>query len=139
MAEVLIREEIDQFLADALEAINEYTEAIRIQPFEAIHYLNRGIFYSKLKNHEKAIEDFSGAIHYGSDELKKEMLIYHLRGQEYTEIGDYEKAIDDFSKSIRLNPSQIKSLLMRGNAYFGAGKKDKAKEDFDEYLRRKRQ
>jgi tetratricopeptide (TPR) repeat protein len=121
------------------KAINEYTEAIQILPFEAIYYLNRGITYSKLKNHEKAIEDFSSAIHYGSDELKKEKFIFHLRGQEYTEIGDYEKAIDDFSESIRLNPLHIKSLLMRGNAYFGACKKDKAKEDFDEYLRRKKQ
>jgi len=106
---------------------------------DAIYYLNRGITNSKLKNHEKAIDDFTNAIYYGSDELKKEMLIFHLRGQEYTEIGDYEKAIDDFSESIRLNPSHIKSLLMRGNAYFGAGKKDKAKEDFDEYLRYKKQ
>jgi len=114
------------------KAIYEYTEVIQIRPFDAIYYLNRGITYSKLKNHKKAIEDFSSTIHYGSDELKKETLIFHLRGQEYTEIGDYEKAIDDFFESVRLNPSHIKSLLMRGNAYFGAGKKDKAKEDFDE-------
>ena len=113
-------------------------KAIRIQPSQAIYYFNRGITYSKMGKHKKAIDDFSGAIHYGSDEFKKEMLVFHFRGQEYTKIGDYEKAIDDFSESIRLRPDYIKSLLMRGNAFFGAGDKDKTKADFDEYLRRKR-
>jgi tetratricopeptide (TPR) repeat protein len=94
--------------------------------------LNRGGGYSKLKKHEKAIADFSSAINYSSDEFKKATFIHHLRGQEYTEAGDYEKAIDDFSESIHLNPAHIKSLLMRGDAYIGAGKKYKAKADFDE-------
>jgi len=86
-----------------------------------------------------------------SDPVQREMLIqeilavplpaidYYNRGMAYTETGDYKKAIDEFSESLRLNPAHIKSLLMRGNAYFGAGEKDKAKADFDEYLRRKRE
>jgi len=105
----------------------------------ALAYLKKGIAHAKLKNHKIAIDDFSGAIQYGTDEFKKKTLIFHLRGLEYTDIGDYEKAIDDFSESIRLNPDHIKSLLMRGNAYFGAGERDKAKADFDEYLRCKRE
>jgi tetratricopeptide (TPR) repeat protein len=121
------------------KSIDEYTEAIRIRPFDAVYYLNRGIIYSKLKKHEKAIGDFSNALNYGSEEFKNETFIFHLRGQEYTEIGNYVKAIDDFSESLRLRPDYDKSLLMRGNAYLGAGKKDEAKVDLDEYLQKKRE
>jgi len=121
-----------------IKAINVYTEAIRIKPSDADSYLNRGKAYAKLKNHKKAIDDFTSAVYYGSDELKKKMLLFYLRGQEYTELGDYKNAINDFSESLRLNPDHNYSLLMRGNAYLGAGEKDKAKADFDEYLKRKR-
>jgi tetratricopeptide (TPR) repeat protein len=127
----------DNFNLD--KAILEFTEAIRIRPFDGNYYLNRGGKYSKLKNHKKAVEDFSNAINYGSDDFKKITLIFHLRGNEYTELKDYEKAIVDFSKSILIRPDYIKSLLMRGNAYLGTGEKDKAKADFDEYLRKKRE
>jgi tetratricopeptide (TPR) repeat protein len=87
---------------------------------------------------EKAIDDFSNAIHYGSDTFKKILPIHFFRGEEYTKVKEYGKAIEDFSESLRLIPDHIKALLMRGNAYFGLGEKDKAKADFDEYLNRKR-
>jgi tetratricopeptide (TPR) repeat protein len=122
---------------DFEKAISEYTEAIRIRPFDAVYYINRGGCYSRLKDHVKAIDDFSNAIQYGSDEFKRKTLIFHLRGQEYTEIKEYEKAIADFSESFRLGPVYNKSQLMRGFAYLNAGKKDKAKADFDKYLRNK--
>ena len=86
-----------------------------------------------------------------SDPVQQEMFIqeilavplpaidYYNRGMAYTETGDYKNAINDFSESLRLNPAHNRSLLMRGNAYIGAGEKDKAKADLDEYLRRKRE
>jgi tetratricopeptide (TPR) repeat protein len=114
------------------KAVNEYAKAIQIRPFEASYYFNRGRDYSKLEDHEKAVDDFTSAINYGSEEFKKKTLVFHLRGDEYSWLRNYEKAIDDFSESLRLNPDYHKSLLMRGNAYIGAGKKDIAKADFDE-------
>jgi tetratricopeptide (TPR) repeat protein len=120
------------------KAIDDFTSAIRIYSYDEMYYFNRGKNYSKLKEHEKAIDDFSKAIKYGPDEFKKKTLIFYLRGKEYTELANYEKAISNFSESLRLRPDYIRALLMRGNAYFGAGEKDKAKADMDEYLRRKR-
>jgi tetratricopeptide (TPR) repeat protein len=120
------------------KAINEVTKAIHIRLFDATYYLNRGITYSKLKDHKKAIDDFSNVIQYGSDKFKRKTLISYQRGQEYMEIKDYRKAIDDFSEAIRLNYHYYKLLCMRGNAYLGAGEKDKAKADFCEYYRKKR-
>ena len=119
-----------------LKAISDFTKAIQIW-HKAIYYFNRGRNYSKLKEHEKSIDDFSRALYYCSDEFKKKMPLYYLRGQEYTEIKDYESAISNYSESIRLRPDLFRAFLMRGNAYLGIGDKEKAKADFDEYLRRK--
>ena len=111
---------------------------VRILPFDTMYYFNRGRNYSKLKEHEKAIDDFSRTLYYCSDDFKKKAAIYYLFGNEYTEINDYESAISNYSESIRLRPDLFRAFLMRGNAYLGLGDKDKAKADFDEYLRRKR-
>jgi tetratricopeptide (TPR) repeat protein len=77
------------------------------------------------------------------------VLILNLRGKEYLELKEYSKAIEDFSETLRLRdndlspnskyfkPDYVDTLLMRGKAYYLAGKKDKAKADFEEYLNRK--
>jgi tetratricopeptide (TPR) repeat protein len=121
------------------KAIHEFTEAVRIRPFDATYYYNRGSKYSILKNHEKAIDDFSNAINYGSDEFKKETFIFYMRGDQYLCLRNYRKAIADFSEAIQFKPNHYQSLRMRGNAYLGAGEKDKANADFCEYYRKKRE
>jgi len=134
-------------------AIADLTEAIRIRPFDAIYHLNRGVFYSRLGEHNEAIEDFSSAINYASDilkdELKTDVLILNLRGKEYLELKKYDKAIEDFSETLSLcdndfNPESkymkskyVDTLLMRGKAYYLAGEKGKAKTDLKEYLNQK--
>ncbi|GBU28651.1 hypothetical protein R84B8_02211 [Treponema sp. R8-4-B8] len=138
---------------DYKNAIADLTEAIRILPLDAIYRLNRGVFHSRLGEHKEAIEDFSGAINYASDVLKEKLitdaLILNLRGKEYLELKEYSKAIEDFSETLRLRdndlnpeskyskPDYIKTLLMRGKAYYLTGEKDKTKADIEEYLKRK--
>jgi tetratricopeptide (TPR) repeat protein len=120
------------------KAIADLTEAIRIRSFDATYYGNRAADYSALGMHEKAVEDFSNAIKYGSDAFKKTQNIFLVRAEEYMKLENYGKAIDDFSESLRLKPDRNDILLLRGKAYYLAGEKDKAKADFDEYLNRKR-
>jgi tetratricopeptide (TPR) repeat protein len=121
------------------KAIYEFTEAIRIRPFDATYYFNRGSAYSIMKDHEKAIDDFSNAIKYGSDAFKKETFIFYMRGNQYLSLRNYGKAIVDFSEAIQFRPDDYKSLRIRGNAYLGAGKKDKANVDFYEYYQKKQE
>jgi len=146
------RFEVEEVKINFKNAIVDLTEAIKIRPFDAIYYLNRGIFHSKLGEHKESVEDLSNTINYASDKvkdrlLKEGLLIFNLRGKEYTEIKDYGKAIDDFSETLRLHPSYNEkltlepnydeTLLLRGKAYYLSGEKDKAKADFDEYKKRK--
>jgi tetratricopeptide (TPR) repeat protein len=134
-------------------AVVDLTEAIRVRPFDAIYYLNRGVFHSRLGEHKEAVEDFSSAINNASDvlkdKLKTDALILNLRGKEYLELKEYSKAIEDFSETLRLRdddsgfeskhskPDYVETFLMRGKAYYLAGEKNKAKTDFEEYLNRK--
>ena len=121
---------------DSEKAISNFTDAIRLRPLESIYYFERGKEYSKMEIHGKAIEDFSSAIHYGSDEFNKRTNVFYERGSQYMKLKNYEKAINDLSESIRLRPDENKTLLMRKNAYYRSGNQGNAKADFDEYLRR---
>ncbi|EHJ11510.1 tetratricopeptide repeat-containing S1 family peptidase, partial [Crocosphaera watsonii] len=47
---------------DYLEAINAFTQAIRLNPNYNIFYYNRGVAYNKLGNYQRAIEDHNQAI-----------------------------------------------------------------------------
>jgi tetratricopeptide (TPR) repeat protein len=127
-------------------AVTDLTEAIKLRPFDALYYLNRATFHSRLGEHKEAVEDYFSAIKYASDVLKDklntEVLILNLRGKEYTELKDYDKAVEDFTESLRLIPkypdNENDTLLLRGKAYYMAGEKGKAKADIEEYLNRKR-
>ncbi|GBU28636.1 hypothetical protein R84B8_02196 [Treponema sp. R8-4-B8] len=122
-------------------AVTDLTEAIKIRPFDSLFHLNRAEFHSRLGEHKEAVEDFSDAIKYASDEIKERLNInpsfWNLRGKEYIESKEYGKAIDDFSETLRLKPKYDETLLLRGKAYYLSGEKDKAKADIEEYLNRK--
>jgi tetratricopeptide (TPR) repeat protein len=127
-------EELNEIIEEMDKIISNYYGDSEVL---ANAYLKKGTAYAGLKKHKEAIDDFSNAIKYGSDEFKKSTFIFPSRGREYTEMGDYKNAIDDFSKSLRLNPDQAAILLFRGNVYHLIGEKEKAKADFDEYKNRK--
>jgi tetratricopeptide (TPR) repeat protein len=119
------------------KAIADLSEAIRIRPFDATYFNNRAANYSDLEMREKAIDDLSNVIKYGSDAFKKTMHIFFMRAENYMKLKDYSKAIDDYSESLKLEPELNNTLLLRGKAYHLAGEKDKANADFEEYISRK--
>jgi tetratricopeptide (TPR) repeat protein len=92
------------------KAMTDLTEAIRLRPFDATYYHNRGRDYAKLKEYEKAIADFSYAIQYGSDEFKTETKIHQQRGLMYMEMENYGKAFADFTESA-MQKTNLKNSL----------------------------
>jgi tetratricopeptide (TPR) repeat protein len=137
------QQEKDDFEKDKrshyINAVADLTEAIRIRPFDAVYHVSRGVFHSKLGEHKKAVEDFSKAINYASDELKNKLItdVLVFRGKEYLELNEYAKAIDDFSESLRLNPKDDDILLLRAKAYYFLDEKEKTKVVIEGYLKRK--
>jgi len=96
--EVLREEEVER-------AIEDYDEAIRLNPQDAEAYYNRGTAYLDLGQFERAIQDLDEAIRLNP----KYTDAYYNRGNTYCELGQFEQAIADFESFITLtnNPEWI--------------------------------
>jgi len=113
------------------KAIDDFSEAIRLNPKDAIAFGNRGNAYDSKQEFDKAIADYSEAIRIDP----KRALAFALRGMVYTEKKDYDKAIADFSEAIRLDPKNAAAFRNRGVAYYRKKDYDKAIADYSEAIR----
>ena len=78
---------------DYEKAVQEYDEAIRLNPQLVFAYNNRGNAYYYLGQYERAIQDYDEAIRldWGA------ALAYRLRGRAYGYLGQQELADRDFA------------------------------------------
>ncbi|MCU0436781.1 MAG: caspase family protein [Raineya sp.] len=92
-----------------IEAIVDFSEAIRLDTQNDEAYYSRALAYTKMQNFQKALLDIQQAIH-----LKKDKAIYFIeRGKIYFELKNYEKAVQDLSQAIFLEPEKAHSYSIR--------------------------
>lgn len=144
-------------------AIQDYNEAIRINPNNAHAFAGRGNAYSKEGRYDLAIRDFEegmrlnpkfnllsnrAAAYFGKgqydraiqdyDELirrnPRDAGAFHHRGMAHLNKGQYDRAIQDFDETIQLEPKLASAFNNRGVAYSSKGQYDRAIQDFDEAL-----
>jgi len=84
-------------------AIEQFSQAIDLDPENPLHYVNRGNARQTNYLLKEAVEDFDHAI--GLDPSSS--LAFLGRGETYVKMGEYDHAIDDFGEAIK---------LFRGNA-----------------------
>ncbi|MEW6455084.1 MAG: VWA domain-containing protein [Acidobacteriota bacterium] len=108
------------------KAIEDFTEAIKLNPKYEEAFNNRGVAYYNSGEYDRAIEDYTEAIRLEKGYPQS----LHNRGLAYLEIGEYDKAIEDFTKEVSLNPKSPEAYDLRGMAYLRMGLKEKALEDF---------
>jgi Flp pilus assembly protein TadD len=113
------------------KAIEEFNQALRLNPNYAEAYSNRGAAWGATGDYDKAIEDFSEAIRLNPDYANA----YYNRGITWGTKGDYDKAIEDYSQALRLNPGDAGVYYNRGNAWGSKEDYDKAIADFTEAIR----
>ena len=113
------------------QAIACFSESIRLNPDDAIAYINRGFAYGKKGDYEAAIADFTEAIRLRPDFA----LAYYDRADAYDKQGEYDRAIEDYSEAIRLKPQMADAYNNRGAVYLIQGSCDQAIEDFTEVIR----
>ncbi len=98
---------------DYLGALTAYTEAIRIDPSDALAVCCRGVAYYRLGDDLDAMRDYTNAI-----SIDPTLAIaYYRRGFLHYLAQDYPSAIADYNKSIELQPDFALAYSNRGYAY----------------------
>jgi tetratricopeptide (TPR) repeat protein len=83
-------------------ALEEFTEAIRIDPGYYRAYLRRGYIYYSNQAHNKAIDDYTTAIRIKPDYAEA----YFYRGIVHFNNNDFDKAIEDWREVLNIEPGQ---------------------------------
>jgi tetratricopeptide (TPR) repeat protein len=82
---------------DFQQAVEDYTQALRLNPNNASLYRYRGIAYGPLGQHGRAIEDFDQSLR-----LDPKPGVYGVRGSAKFQLGRKEEAFADFRKACQL-------------------------------------
>jgi Flp pilus assembly protein TadD len=107
------------------ESIAAFTKAAEGGYDKKISYLSRGAAYLKLREADKALEDFSTVLALE----EKNPRAHYYRGMAHAQKKDYGKAVEDFTKAIRLKPDDGAAIFARAASYLEMGKVDEAAED----------
>ncbi|MDB9485804.1 tetratricopeptide repeat protein [Dolichospermum circinale CS-537/01] len=95
------------------QAIDDYTQAIKIDTKNPTYYRDRGVAYGKLKNYKQAIDDYTQAI-----KIDDKNAIYYVgRGLAYFQLKDYKQAINDYSQAIKIDDKNAIYYNARGLTY----------------------
>lgn len=87
---------------DDEEAIEYFTQALKLKPKDASIHNVRGSAYFRLREFTKAIEDLTQAI----NKYPEDAEAYMCRGAARSELGNYEEAIEDLQKAADLSLDQ---------------------------------
>jgi protein O-mannosyl-transferase len=107
-------------------AIEDFNQAIRLNPHYFEAYDNRGFAYSCKGDHDRAIEDHTAAIKLNP----RDALAYNNRGLAYKARKDYGRAVEDFTDAIGLDPKYTQAYNNRGVTMSVKGDYARAIEDF---------
>jgi tetratricopeptide (TPR) repeat protein len=118
---------------DNQRAIDNYNQAIRLNPNFALAYSNRGAARSNLGDNQGVIEDCNQAIHLNPYLA----LAYINRGLARRRLGDNQGAIEDDNQAIRLNPNNVIAYSNRSTARYYLGDNQGAIEDCNQAIRLK--
>jgi len=83
------------------ESIVCYTNAIKLDPENAVFLCNRAAAYSKLNQHQNAVEDCKSALKIDPNYTKA----HGRMGLAYSELGRFAEARDSYRKALELEPA----------------------------------
>lgn len=83
------------------EAIELYSEAIALDPFNPVYLSNRAAAQSQLQQHELAVEDAKLALKLDPTFSKA----YSRMGHAYFQLGQYAASADAYTQGLRLDPA----------------------------------
>ena len=114
-------------------AIDDYTQAIKIDSQNANYYAVRGGCYLQLKEYKQAIDDYTQAIKIDP----KDARYYVIRGNTYFLLKDYKQAINDYTQAIKIDPKNAGYYGARSDAYFQLKDYKQAIDDYSQAIKLK--
>ncbi|MYB96913.1 tetratricopeptide repeat protein [Candidatus Poribacteria bacterium] len=106
-------------------AIEDYTQAITLDPEFFFAYNNRGNAKHALGRYKAAVEDYTQAIALNPEYVSA----YDNRGNTKYALGRYKAAIEDYTQVITLDPEYISAYINRGHAKFRLAESAAAREN----------
>ena len=107
-------------------ALQDYEQAIRLNPNAANPYNNRGIIYRIKGDYDRAIADYDEAIWLKSGDYPA---AFYNRALAYTDKGDYDHALTDFDVVMRFDAKNALALYARGLTLLKRGDAEAGKAD----------
>ena len=113
-------------LGDYERAIENFSQALRLNPKDVKAYVNRGNARYEVaqhsgdpdKDYKAAISDFDEALSLNKNEteayVKRGIVRYEIAQYSTTPEKDYRAAIQDFNQALALNPHEAKAYVKRG-------------------------
>jgi tetratricopeptide (TPR) repeat protein len=115
---------------DLDKALQDYNEAIRLDPENAGAYVNRALELARRGELEPAMEDYAKAITLKPQQWEA----YFNRAAQLQRQGKFGDALVDLNEVARINPKFAGTHVNRGNIYVRQGKLDEAISDYNSAL-----
>ena len=112
------------------EALESFTDFIRLRPGFANAHLARGGVYSSIGQYERALADFNNAVDLSPGDARH----FNSRGVAYYKLGNFRMAVLDFTRALERDPGMKSAYNNRGNAYLDSGRPDDAVADYNRAL-----
>lgn len=101
-------------------ALEDFTQAVMLEPENAENYILRGHAYAKVGQFQLAFEDFSQAVKLDPQNA----LAYAKRGDAQSSLGKHQLGFEDFKMALGLDPDLAEAYAGRGKAKKRVGRTD---------------
>jgi tetratricopeptide (TPR) repeat protein len=106
--------------------LQDYEQAIQLNPSNATAYNNRGIIYRIKGEYARAIADYDEAIWLKNSDYPA---AYYNRALAYADKGEYELSLRDFDLVMQFNSRNALALYARGLTLLRKGDTEAGKND----------
>ncbi|MBD2777451.1 serine protease [Iningainema tapete] len=113
-------------------ALDDYNQALRLNPKYILAYNNRGNLYVDQKKWDLALADFNQAIQFNPQDPLA--YAYYNRGRLYHNLEKWELALADYNQAIQINPKYADTYNNRGNLYHNHKKWELALSDYNKAI-----
>ncbi len=112
-------------------ALENYTQAIKLQQDYAMAYNNRGVILNALGRHQEALDDCNQAIKLQQDYA----MAYNNRGVILNALGRHQEALDDCNQAIKLQQDYAMAYNNRGVILNALGRHQEALVDCNQAIK----